>query len=116
MISNLKGATIMLEVIGTIIGIVVIVAVVYLLIVVIPVAIGKLFFRWSRRRVSYVFKQSMSTILASVVGSLVITGLILLVGIVFKQQWAFSGGLLLVYTFWIAIKAVKENISNSGGM
>jgi hypothetical protein len=106
----------MLEIVGAIVGSILIVAIVFLLIVIIPIIVGKLFFRWSRRRVRYVFSESMSIIVASVVGSLILTGLILLVGIVFKQQWAFSGGLLLVYTFWIAIKAVRENIRNSRGM
>jgi len=47
---------------------------------------------------------------------MIVTGLILLVGLVFKQQWAFSGGLLIVYTFWIAIKAVRQNIRQSKNM
>ena len=88
----------------------------YLLIVLIPVVIGKLLFRWSGQRMRYIISQSMSTIVGSVVGSLVLTGFILLIGVVFNQQWAFSGGLLLVYTFWTAIKAVKENIKASKGM
>ena len=64
----------------------------------------------------YIFSESLSTIVAAVADSLLLTGLILSVGLVFKQQWAFSGGLLLVYTFWIAIKAVRENISRSRDM
>jgi len=105
-----------MEVVGTIIGSMVIIAVVFFLIVIIPVFFGKLLFRWSGSRVRHVFSQSMSTIVAAVVGSLLLTGLILLIGMVFKQEWAFSGGLLIVYTFWIAIKAVRENIRSSKGM
>jgi len=105
-----------METIGTILGIVVIVAVVYFLIAIIPVAFGKLIFRWSGRRIRHILIESMSTIIATAVGSLVLTGLVLLVGMVFNQQWAFSGGILLLYTFWIAIKAVRENIGNSRGM
>ncbi|HHW93635.1 MAG TPA: hypothetical protein GX734_03985 [Clostridiaceae bacterium] len=100
----------------TIIGAVVIVAFVFFLIVVIPIIFGKLFLRWSGKRMRYVFSESLSTILAAVIGSLVLTGLILLIGLVFKKQWAFSGGLLLVYTFWIAIKVVRENIWRSRGL
>lgn len=105
-----------MEVIYTVIFAVVIVAAVFFLIVVIPIIFGRLFFHWSAPRARFVFSQSLSTIVAAVIGSLVLTGLILLVGIVLKQQWAFSGGLLLVYTFWIAIKAVRENIRNSKRM
>jgi len=100
----------------TIIGAIVIIAIVFLLIVIIPVIGGKLLFRWSGRRVRYVLAESLSTIIASAVGSLVLTGLILLIGMVFKQQWAFSGGLLLIYVFWIAIKTVRDNIRASKGM
>jgi len=100
----------------TIIGAIVIIAIVFLLIVIIPVIGGKLLFRWSGRRVRYVLSESLSTIIASAVGSLVLTGLILLIGMVFKQQWAFSGGLLLIYVFWIAIKTVRDNIRASKGM
>ena len=88
----------------------------FFLIVVIPIIFGKLLFRWSGKRIRYIFSQSLSTIVSAVIGSLILTGLILLVGMVFKQQWAFSGGLLLVYTFWIATKAVRENIRASKGM
>ncbi len=95
---------------------VIVVILVYALIVALPVLAGKLLFRWSKQRVKYIVSQSASTIITSVVTSLVITGLILLVGMVFKQQWAFSGGLLIVYTFWIAIKAVRQNIRQSKNM
>lgn len=105
-----------MEILGVIVGSIVIIAVVFLLIVIIPIIVGKLLFRWSGRSVRYVFHESISSITAAVVGSLVLTGLVLLVGMVFEQQWAFSGGLLVVYTFWIAIKAVWENIRNSKGM
>ena len=105
-----------MEILVTIIGAIVIIAVVFLLIVIIPVIVGKLLFRWSGRRVRYVLIESLSTIIASAVGALVLTGLILLVGMVFKQQWAFSGGLLLIYTFWVAIKAVRDQIRTSKGM
>ena len=88
----------------------------FVLIVAIPVLVGKLFFRWSGNRVKYIVSQSVSAIVTSLVASLIITGLILLVGLVFKQQWAFSGGLLIVYTFWIAIKAVIASIRGSGRM
>ena len=88
----------------------------FALIVALPVLVGKLFFRWSKQRVQYIVSQSTSAIISSVVMSLVITGLILLVGLVFKQQWAFSGGLLIVYTFWIAIKSVRQAIQQSRGM
>lgn len=90
-----------------------VVLLVYVLIVALPVLAGKLLFRWSKQRVKFIVSQSTGTIITSVVTSLIITGLILLVGLVFKQQWAFSGGLLIIYTFWIAIKAVRQNIRQS---
>jgi len=105
-----------MDIVITIVCVVLIIAAVFLLIVCIPIAFGKLFLRWSNRRVRYIFSESMSTIIGAAVGALILTGLVLLIGTVFKQQWAFSGGLLIVYTFWIAIKAVKENIQNSRRM
>jgi len=88
----------------------------FVLIVALPVLAGKLFFRWSARRVRYIVSQSTSAIVTSVVTSLIITGLILLVGLVFHQQWAFSGGLLIVYTFWTAIRTVRQAIEQSKHM
>lgn len=91
----------------------VILALAYALVVLIPVALGKLLFRWSGARCGYILKESFSSILSSLVISLILTGIILLIGLVFHQQWAFSGGLLFVYLFWVAIKTVRENIKNS---
>lgn len=88
----------------------------FALIVALPVLVGKLFFHWSAGRVKYIVSQSTSTIVTSVVTTLIITGLILLVGLVFRQQWAFSGGLLIVYTFWTAIKSVRQAIQQSKRM
>ena len=105
-----------MNVIAAILFAVLIIVIVFALIVAIPIAIGKLLFRWSGNRIKYIFTQSMSTIVGTVVGTLILTGLTLLIGVVFKQKWAFSGGLLIVYTFWIAIKAVRENIQNSKRM
>jgi len=106
----------MLEVVATIIFSIAIIMFAFSIIVVIPLIVGKLLFRWSGRRVRYVFSESMSTIVVAVVVSLLFTGFVLLVGIVFEQQWAFSGGLLVVYTFWIAIKSVWKNIRDSEGL
>lgn len=47
------------------------------------------------------------------VGSLFITGFILLVGHVFKQDWAFSSGLLFVAFFWHLIKSIRKAIKES---
>jgi hypothetical protein len=105
-----------MEIFVSIIGLTIIIAVVFLLIAIIPVLFGKLFFRWSKRRALYVLSESFSTIIATAIVSLVITGLVLLIGILFKQEWAFSGGLLILYVFWTAIKAVRENIRNSKWM
>jgi hypothetical protein len=99
-----------------ILGFLVICVFIFLLIVGIPIIFGKLFFRWSGRRIHYIFFESIGTIVGALVGTLLLTGLILLIGLVFKQEWAFSGGLLIVYTFWIAIKTVRENIKISKGM
>lgn len=88
----------------------------FVLIVAVPALAGKLLFRWSKARVKYVVSQSTSAIVTSVVTSLIVTGLVLLIGVVFKQQWAFSGGLLIVYTFWVAIKAVRQAIRESKRM
>ena len=88
----------------------------YALVVLLPVLVGKLFLRWSRVRCGYVLKESFSAILGSLVVSLILTGLILLIGFIFKQKWAFSGGLLFVYLFWVSIKTVRETIRSSKGM
>lgn len=105
-----------MEVLGQIIIIILIVLGVFLLIAGIPIAFGKVFLRWSNRRVKYIFTNSMSSVLSSVVISLILTGLILLIGLIFKQQWAFSGGLLLLYLFWAAIKSIRGFIKSSKGM
>ena len=60
-----------------------VVLLVYVLIVALPVLAGKLLFRWSKQRVKFIVSQSTGTIITSVVTSLIITGLILLVGLVF---------------------------------
>lgn len=88
----------------------------FALIVLIPVLFGKLVLRWSKARCKYVLSNSFSSILTSLITSLIITGLILLIGLVFKQQWAFSGGLLIVYVFYLAIKSVVANIKSSKRM
>jgi hypothetical protein len=93
-----------------------VIIVAYLLIVIIPVGLGKLLFRWSGTRVLYILGTSLGAIIGSVVASLLLTGLILLIGLVFQQEWAFSGGLLIIYTFWVAIKSVRETIRESKGM
>ena len=88
----------------------------FVLIVAVPVLIGKLFFHWSKNRVKAIVSQSTSAIVTSVVTSLIITGLILLIGLVFNQQWAFSGGLLILFTFWTAIKSVRQAIQQTRRM
>lgn len=88
----------------------------FMLIVCIPVLFGKLFFKWSKQRVKYIFSTSFSTIVSTVIVSLILTGLILLIGVVFKAQWAFSGGLLIVFVFWTAIKSVIQCIKESKNM
>ncbi len=105
-----------MNVVAAILCAVLLIAAIFTLIVAIPIGVGKLLFRWSGNRTRYIFKQSMSTIVAALVGSLVLTGIVLLVGVVFKQKWAFSGGLLIVYTFWVAIKAVRDSIRSSKRM
>ena len=105
-----------MNVIGTIIIILLIVIAFFLVIVGIPILFGKLFLKWSNRRINYIFTNSMTTVLTNVVISLIITGLTLLIGIVFKQQWAFSGGLLLVYILWLTVKAIAIHIKESKNM
>jgi len=102
--------------VGQIVIIILIVLSVFLLVVGVPIAFGKLFLGWSNRRIKYIFSNSVSSVMSSVVISLILTGLILLVGLVFKQRWAFSGGLLLVYLFWVSIKSIVGFIRNSRGM
>ena len=105
-----------MKTVGQIVIIILIVLSVFLLVVGVPIAFGKLFLGWSNRRIKYIFSNSVSSFMSSVVISLILTGLILLVGLVFKQQWAFSGGLLLVYLLWVSIKSIVGFIRNSRGM
>lgn len=105
-----------MKTLGQIVIIILIVLSIFLLIVGVPIAFGKLFLGWSNRRIKYIFSNSVSSVMSSVVISLILTGLILLVGLVFKQQWAFSGGLLLVYLLWVSIKSIVGFIRNSRGM
>lgn len=105
-----------MKIFGTIIIIVLIVLVVFLLIAGIPIVFGKVFLGWSNRRVKYIFSNSMSSVLSSVFISLIITGISLLVGVLFRQKWAFSGGLLLIYLFWTTIRSIVDFIKSSKGM
>ena len=102
-----------MKIVAAIIFAVVIIIVVFMLIVLIPVIVGKLFFKWSKNRIKYILSKSLSSIMGAVVISLILTGLILLVGMVFKATWAFSGGLLIVYTLWVAIKSVIQAVKES---
>ena len=102
--------------IETILLAVILYVLVMLLIVAVPVGFGRLFLRWSGKRASFIFSQTASDVAAGVVGTLILSGLILLVGSLLQAKWAASGGLLLVYTFWIAIKAVANNIKSSRRM
>ena len=105
-----------MKILGIILGAILVAAVALVLIVGIPVLFGKVFLHWSKRRVQYIVSQTVSTVVSMVVVSLTVTGLGLFIGVVFHQEWAFSGGLLFVYTFWVAIKAVRNNIRNSRHM
>ena len=89
---------------------------VLLVIVAIPIGFGMLFLRWSKKRAAFIFSETASEVATGVIGTLVLSGLILLIGSLFKAKWAFSGGLLFVYTFWLAIKSVAKNIKGSRGM
>lgn len=102
--------------VGAIFAALIILLLAYALVVLIPVGFGKLFLSWSGKRCRYILSQSFSSMIVSLVVTLVLTGLILFVGVVFKQQWAFSGGLLFVYIFWLSIKTVVNNIKLSRGM
>ena len=105
-----------MNVLSTIILAILVMLLAFVLVVALPVLVGKLLFHWSKARTRYIVSQSTSAIVTSLVITLIITGLILLVGVVLKQQWAFSGGLLIVYTFWTAIKAVRQAILQSKRM
>ena len=105
-----------MKTVGQIVIIILIVLSVFLLIVGVPIAFGKLFLGWSNRRIKYIFSNSLSSVMSPVVISLILTGMILLVGLVFKQRWAFSGGLLLVCLLWVSIKSIVGFIRNSRGM
>lgn len=105
-----------MEVLGEIVIIVLLVLGIYLIIVGIPILFGKIFLGWSNQRISYIFSNSMATVISSVVVSLIVTGIALLIGIVFNQPWAFSGGLLILYMFWITIKSVYGFIKESRRM
>ena len=105
-----------MEVIGMVIIIFLLVMAVFLLMIGLPIAIGKVLLGWSNKRIKYIFTNSMSSVFQSVTISLILTGLVLLVGIVFRQQWAFSGGLLLVYLLWTTTKTIIEYIKSSKNM
>lgn len=102
-----------MQVLGAILGIIIIIFLVLLLIVGLPILFGKIFLHWSKQRTKYIFSKTSSTVITSVILSSIITLIGLFIGFVFHQEWAFSGGLLFLYTFWIAIKSTRENIRNS---
>ena len=70
----------------------------------------------SKRRFMYIVKESMSSFLYLLAGSLVLTGIVLLVGIVFKQEWAFSFGIFFILFIWYFFKSIYNAIKNSRGM
>lgn len=102
-----------MEFFGVLLGAALIVAVALLLIVGIPVLFGKVFLHWSNRRIKFIVSNTAGEVITMVVVSAVITLIGLFIGFVFKREWAFSGGLLFAYTFWVAIKSVRTNIRNS---
>jgi hypothetical protein len=58
----------------------------------------------------------MSSFLALIVGSLVLTGFVLLVGKLLKQDWAFSAGLFIIIFIWYFFKSIYNAIKSSRGM
>lgn len=95
---------------------IIIVIVVYFLIVAIPLLFGKLFLHWSGKRIRYIASQSFSDIISSVIGTLMLSGLALLLGVILKQRWAFAIGLFIMFTFRAVIKSVAQNIKASANM
>ena len=70
----------------------------------------------SKRRFKYIMKESMSSFIYLILGTLFLTGFVLLVGKVFNQEWAFSAGLFVILFIWYFIKAIYNAIKDSRGM
>ena len=70
----------------------------------------------SKRRFMYIVKESTSSFIYLIIGTLVLAGFGLLVGKVFKQDWAFSSGLFVILFIWYFIKSIYNAIKNSRGM
>ncbi len=65
------------------------------------------------KRVQYVIRESLTSVLIFLIGSLVLTGITLLVGLVFKQDWFFAPGILIIALFWYLIKSIYKAIKDS---
>ncbi|MCL2083739.1 MAG: hypothetical protein FWH06_00590 [Oscillospiraceae bacterium] len=70
----------------------------------------------SKRRFKYIIKETTVSMLVFLVGSLCLTGFALLIGYVFKQNWAFSAPMLIVLLIWNWIKSVRQAFRDSKGM
>jgi NADH:ubiquinone oxidoreductase subunit 5 (subunit L)/multisubunit Na+/H+ antiporter MnhA subunit len=68
------------------------------------------------KRIKYILKESLTSVLVFLIGSLVLTGFVLLAGFVFKQDWAFAPGILIVALLWNVIKNIYKAIKDSKHM
>ena len=81
----------------------------FILIAAIPLLFGKIFLKWSNKRVRYIFLQSLETVITNTVLSIILTGIILFIGIFLNSDEVFSGELLL---FWLIIWSFKSIVNN----
>ena len=70
-----------MENVGIIIIILLIGIALFILIAAIPLLFGKIFLKWSNKRVRYIFLQSMETVITNTVSSIILTGILLFIGI-----------------------------------
>lgn len=89
---------------------IVVISVVQVLIVGIPVLVGKLFLHWSKARVKYIFMESLKEISVYTLFCLVATVLSIVLGYIFEEARIFEPILLFGIVFIVAIKIVKEKI------
>lgn len=65
------------------------------------------------KRLNYIFKETGWFIILFILGSLFLTGIALIIGHIFNQNWVFAPGILILALFYYTIKKVIKTIKES---
>ena len=70
----------------------------------------------SKQRIKYILKEATGATIGCLVGTLILTGLVLFVGFILRQDWVFSAPLLILILIWNLYTTVRDAIRDSKGM